>query len=266
MHRTAIEASNSSLALSQAILLYTTTGSGREIPAYATRHPVTIDAGGNPEIGAGTALTEDTLRKWHAQIHRATKPELLPENVLVSHQDMLIWWVPAQTRTAWFNISKNHLPEDARHLTEETVQPVPYPAHLFAVVGRTFHVYALKTNKRPTPDTVLHHSPVLNVFSNSTLCWGNIKNPGKPILANIPLYERAVFDSWSTHPNPGQNQAIRYQGGLIALWDFLIDIKANKFPGRTLKPVTSTIASDRPRPKSTKAPPLTLDAFIQGKR
>ncbi|NWM25016.1 PRTRC system protein B, partial [Escherichia coli] len=87
----------------------------------------------------------------------------------------------------------------------------------------------------PTAETILLHSPILNVFLNGSLCWGNIPRPTSLEVAAIPEFERALFDSWSTHPNPGQELTVTGKGGLVRLWDNLAATRATRFPVKRLK-------------------------------
>lgn len=99
---------------------------------------------------------------------------------------------------------------------------------------RRLGVYALAENERPSATTRVLHSPVLNVFVDGSLCWGNIPRPRTLDVAAIPDFERALFDSWSTHPNPGQELTVTGKGGLLKLWDDLAARQATRFPVRRL--------------------------------
>jgi len=238
-HSTQFEVTDGSMALTNAILLYRPTGQsapGRSLPAFASLHAVE-QADGKPTIGVGAPLSHAHLRQWAKALGLGAAPEILPDNVVVYHTDMLAWWTPERVRLAYFNLSAP--PKGLRALSERTVMPVPYPAHLFVATRSGLGVYALPTNERPTAATVLMCSPVLNVFDSGQLCWGNIPQPKKITLAAIPEYERAVFDSWSTHPNPGQEHSVTGKGGLVRLWDDLATRKAVRFPYKQLKPFTA---------------------------
>ena len=116
-------------------------------------------------------------------------------------------------------------------------------------------VYALVESKRPTSDTVVMHSPVLNVFLNGNLCWGNIPQPKTLSPAAMSEFEDAVFDSWSTHPNPGQERTVTGKGGLVRLWDDLAARRARRFPVRRLTPFN-------PNMQRQPAEPITLGQLI----
>lgn len=262
-HSTQFEATEGGMVLTNAILLYRgeapqrsydrpCSGSG----AFASLH-VVEHVDGQPVIAAGTPLSRAHLRQWTEALGRNVTPEILPDNVLVSHPDMLAWWVPEQIRASYFALSSP--PAGLKALAERTTLPLPYPAHLFVATRGGLGVYALPMNQRPTADTVVLHSPVLNVFIDGRLCWGNIPKPKALTIASMPEYERAVFDSWSTHPNPGQELTVTGKGGLVRLWDDLAARGARRFPVKRLKPFNASAGK-----RGAKADPMTLGKLIAG--
>lgn len=256
-HSTEFEVTGGGLALSNAILLYRGQGGGQGATAFASVHPVEQDEQGAPVIGVGSPLTRAHLRQWATALGRGAPPAILPDNVLVSHPDMLAWWVPEQVRTAYFALSRP--PESLKALAGRCSHLVPYPAHLFVATRSGLGVYALAKSERPSAVTPLLCSPVLNVFVSGQLCWGNVRKPKALTIASIPDYESAVFDSWSTHPNPGQELSVTGKGGLVRLWDDLAARKAQRFPAKRLRPFTGG------RGAPGKAAPLTLGMLIAGK-
>ena len=242
---TSFEATDGGLVLTNAILLYRSaarldinpyaaTPSGG--PTFASIHGID-QVDGQPTIAAGVPLTRGHLRKWTAALGRTAAPEILPGNVLVSHPDLIAWWVPAAVRTSYFALTSP--PKDIVTLASRKVMPLPYPAHVFIATRGRLGVYALSASERPAADTVVLHSPILNVFIDGHLCWGNIPFPKSITAAAIPDFERAVFDSWSTHANPGQEATVTGKGGLVRLWDALASRKASRFPTHRLKPFAS---------------------------
>ena len=258
-HTTSFEATSAGLVLSSAILLYQADGKPNHGPAFASVHPVERDVQGRPIIAAGTPLTRAHLRQWSDALERTVQPQLLPEHVLVAHPEILIWWVPAQVRAAYFALSSP--PADLKVLSEQTVVPVPYPAHLFVATRSGLGVYALPVDRRPTTDTRLLHSPILNVFVDGQLCWGNIPQPTQLTIASIPEYEAAVYASWSTHPNQGQDFTITGKGGLVRLWDDLAARGAKRFPVSRLRPFADRRGQRRPR--ATASQTWTLGRLIE---
>lgn len=269
-HSTHFEATSGDMVLTNAILLYRAQGSrnphgygasGQDACAFASIHAVEQTHDDHPMIAAGVPLTRAHLRQWTDALGRSVAPELLPDNILVAHADMLAWWVPARVRPAWFALSSP--PDGLRVLHEKVIVPVPYPAHLFVATRSGLGVYALPANIRPTAQTPLLHSPILNMFVGGQLCWGNIPRPKSVGIASIPDYERAVFESWSTHPNAGQERTVTGKGGLIGLWDDLAARRATRFPVRRLKPLCFPARRQAGRgPGSTRADAVTLGTLI----
>jgi PRTRC genetic system protein B len=262
-HSTEFEAPEGSMMLTNAILLYQGTPlqqreeymvPPRAAPTFATIHTVEhLD--GRPTIAAGTPLSQAHLRQWTAALGRSSAPEILPANVIVAHPDLLAWWVPEQVRTAYFNLTLP--PEGAKALAQRTTVQLPYPAHLLVATRAGLGVYALPTSERPSAETVILYSPVLNVYTSGQLCWGNIRKPKGLAAAMMAEFEQAVFDSWSTHPNLGQEATVTGKGGLVRLWDNLAARKAKRFPVKRLKLF-------RPAGQGQGAEPVTLGKLIAG--
>lgn len=260
---TSFEPTDGGLVLTDAILLYRTamrddanryTMSVPRGDTFASIHAVE-HGDGQPTIAAGAPLTRAHLRQWTEALGRKVAPEILPGNVLVAHPDILAWWVPAKLRTSYFDLTKP--PAGVQALAQRTVLQLPFPAHLFVATRGRLCVYALAVSERPTADTILLHSPVLNVYIDGSLCWGNIPRPKSIVPASMPDYERAVFDSWSTHPNVGQEDTVTGKGGLVRLWDRVAASKATRFPIRRMRPFVHCDGRKADRQ------PMTLGALIQ---
>ena len=268
-HRIHFAAAGGGLTLTNAILLYRSGTPRQSDPyvtpaqdtaAFASIHAVEHDEDGCPTIAAGVPLSRAHLRQWTEALGRTASPELLPGNILVAHADMLAWWTPAQVRPGYFALSSP--PMGLRVLSARTIVSVPYPVHLFVATRSGLGVYALPTNERPVADTELRHSPVLNVFADGRLCWGDIARPSTLGVASIAAFERAVFDSWSTHPNPGQDLTITGKGGLVRLWDELAARKAERFPVRRLRSFQSGTGRQARRRPGSATPPVTVATLI----
>lgn len=270
-HVTQFEGTGGGLALTNAILLYQNqpnrsasvySNAHERAAAFASIHAIEHDDKGRPIIGAGTSLSRAHLRRWTEALGRTVLPELLPDNMLVAHPDMLAWWIPERVRPAYFALSAP--PAGLKVLSTRTSVLVPYPPHLFLATRSGLGVYALPTNERPGADTPLLHSPVLNVYLDGRLCWGNITKPKALAIASIPEFERAVFDSWSTHPNPGQELTVTGKGGLVRLWDDLAARQAKRFPVKRLKPFTPHQQGPRSPGPATPAE-VTVGMLIRGR-
>ena len=206
-HSSHFEATGGGLVLTNAILLYQA-GTSRtpnaygaprnDMAAFASMHAVEHDEDGRPTIAAGIPLSRAHLRQWTEALGRTAIPEILPDTVLVSHPDVLAWWSPAQVRPAYFALSSP--PDGLRALARRTTVAVPYPAHLFIATRTGLGVYALPASERPVADTPVLHSPILNVFIEGRLCWGNIPRPKTLGVAAIP----ASSGSGTISPRVGQ--------------------------------------------------------------
>ena len=100
-HSIHLEATGGGMVLAGAILFYRTDvarnrrSARHDAPAFASVHDIEHDDEGRPTIAAGTPLSRGALRRWTEALGRTTLPELLPDNVLVAHPEMLAWWSPA---------------------------------------------------------------------------------------------------------------------------------------------------------------------------
>jgi len=267
-HAAQFEGTAGGMVLTNAILLYRTqaparasayAAPGSDGQAFASIHAIEHDDDLAPTIATGTPLTRAHLRQWTKALGRAAPPEILPHNVLVAHEDVLAWWVPAQVRSAFFDLTRR--PATLRALGQKTIMPVPYPAHLLVATRTKFLVCALRDNERPTAATQLLHSPILNVFVDGSLCWGNIPRPRTLSVSTIPEFERALFDSWSTHPNQGQELTVTGKGGLVKLWDDLAARRARRFPVYRLKPF---FRNGTQRGGAAQPVPMTFGHLISG--
>lgn len=198
---------DTALSLTAAVLLYS---SGRG-DVYATSHPIAVEPGKKQRrvLGPGVPMSKANLASFAAAVSVATAYEgFVPANLLFTAPNMIVWWVPAALRTSWFRCSEKAIGN--KH------GPVAHPALVFIATPAAWYVFALRKSERPEPNTKLCHAPHFNVYEGGSICTGNIDLP--PVLgaAAIAKYEDAFFRSHFTHSNRGR--AIRYTGGMTALW------------------------------------------------
>ncbi len=218
-------------------------------------HQIDHDAAGAPTIAAGTPLDTSTL----AALVAGARPRRRAPN---SPRD----GARCASRSARF--------VGAHAGAASIFQPVgPAGGPSCAFAGRTscpgrisrarpcrhwrrLCVYALGRSERPRPRPSRFTSPVLNVFPNGSLCWGNIPRPTSLEVAAIPEFERALLD-------PGRRTPIRQEltvtgkGGLARLLDNLAATRATRFPVKRLKAFAGDRRQAVPR-GGTKAEPMTL--------
>lgn len=193
-----------SLDLVSAVLLY----KSQRGDVYATSHPIILDAD-QPHrkmIGAGVPLSKGALAGFADAVSAATAfSGFLPEKLLFSSANIIAWWTPAAIRTTWF-----------KNGATTAHAPTAHPALVFVATPTDWFVFALRDDARPTPSTVLCHSPHFNVWNGGRICTGNVTLPPNVGTEAIGIYEDAFFRSHFTHPN--RADAVKYKGGMQQLW------------------------------------------------
>lgn len=220
------------LQLKTAVLLYESDRGA----VYATTHAVEVDAEkpSRSVIGAGVPLSRKALTKFAQAIDTATAyAGFVPANLLYTAPNMMAWWAPAVTRKAWFKGEQVGIGD------QDGI--VAHPALVFVATPTSWRVFALRDSERPSLTTPLYHSPHFNVSADGRICIGNIRMPPAPSSDAIGQYEDAFYRSHFTHPNHAG--AVKYRGGMRALWrDQLKNPDAEAMRG-ALKPTKTTLKS-----------------------
>ncbi len=215
--------------LKGAILVYA--GGHLANGAFAAWHDACASADKAPQLGPATPISTNFLRELSRGLGATTKPEILPDNVLVRTPDTLAWWTPSKRHRMFF-----------RHddpLGAVSGRSFPQPALVFKVSSNELSIRALSADKRPTADTAMMVAPYYNVNAEGLVCQGSMRAPGEASVASMLLWEQSFFDSEFTHIYGG-GHFIRHLGGLVALWTQLAD--AARFPTRDLAPTGETLA------------------------
>lgn len=227
-----VSESDNALTLVSALLMYQ---SGRG-DVYATTHPAEIDAA-NPArkvLGPGTPLTKDGLASFASAIAEATAyGGFVPENLLYTATNTLAWWTPASVRNCWFKCTDKAV--GTAH------GPVAHPALVFVAVPGDWYVFALRDSNRPERATRLYNAPHFNVWEGGRICAGNVELPPALDADAIAVYEDAFFRSHFTHPN--RQRAVKYKGGVIALWRDQLRAPDPDALRRALTPAKETLQS-----------------------
>jgi PRTRC genetic system protein B len=166
---------------------------------------------------------------------QALQAEFLPENLLVKTNDTLVWWTPEQHRPMYFSVAQGK----ATEVEGMSGKVFPHPALVFVVNDGRLFVRALKTNKRPTPDTDLFIAPYWNVYDTGSVCLGSMKHPRTYGISAIAGWENGFFDSYFAHPNTPL--LTRHKEGIVDLWASLQG-STEKYPARTLVPAKQKLA------------------------
>lgn len=213
---------------------------------YATHHEVRPAKVGF-ELAPGQSLTTKNIRNLAVQANKGLKQELeiIPENVLVANDAILIWWARAGSRHLTFDVSMHDLPGKCR--LQGVSGSVPLPALVFALqrsraAGGAFvglSVFALLQDQRPTVDTPLFRAPLFNVDDGGKVCWGDGERPPGKSTKDVPAWEATFFSSVFTHYNGS------YPIDCKDPYEFVADLmvqNASKFPSRALKPMKKTLS------------------------
>jgi len=197
----------SQFELRGAILVYA--GGNMSGGAFASWHDVEGGKTGAPRLGPAMPLSTSFLRELSRGLGAMTRPEILPENVLVRTPEMLIWWRPAQRRKMFFR----HDDE----LGSVSGRVFPQPALVFRANHGELRVRALASNARPSSATALHVAPYYNVNIEGLVCQGTMRAPDETTVASMTQWEQAFFESEFTHIY-GSGHFTRHAGGVAGLW------------------------------------------------
>jgi PRTRC genetic system protein B len=202
----------SQFELRGAILVYS--GGNASTGTFASWHQIDGDATGTPRLGPAVPLTTAFLRELSRGLGAMTRPDVLPENVLVRTPESLVWWRPAQRSKMFFRRDDE--------LGAVSGRTFPQPPLLFRVTQRELWIRALADNVRPTASTALMVAPYYNVNAEGAVCQGTMRSPADSSVAAMEEWERSFFESEFTHIY-GSGHFTRHPGGVAGLWSSLAD-------------------------------------------
>lgn len=176
------------LAPKAAFIIYNCLDNNSQEQQIVARHKFDLTKNGYV-LGTAKLLSESQQIQVaeHIVATKKTSLGLLPENVIHIGINDLIWYVKAKVWKMAFPTEKGTEYFD-----------VPLPAHLIRAKDGEFFAYALKSNKRPTANTEIFHSPVPNVYSDGRICQGSVKFPKHIDLNAMSDIEASIFRTVST--------------------------------------------------------------------
>ncbi len=154
---------------------------------YCEVHPVS-HIRGQAMLGAGQPLSRKQLGEMVGLASEQGQQQhfFIPTELLFwktgYHQVKIVFWV----RPGIYTITNRYID---RPLT------CPFPSMIFIVENETFHVFAVRPNRRPAPSTPLFHMPIWNVSDNGRVCTGTCKFPDYSRLLNDP---EKIMKEWKT--------------------------------------------------------------------
>lgn len=224
--------SSETLKLSKAVLFYTGNKN-----AYATVNDIIENEDGTQQIGAGVGATTESLGALATLlVNNVSLGGFLPETVLSVGINSVVWWCKPQTRRKiWFKTSNDQIGTRSAE--------TPQPGLVFCVSDKGWSVYAVKGIKRPTPSTKLYQAPYFNVYSNGSICTGNILCPESSTQESLTEWETAFFNTFFTHPNVRHPEVLlHHKGGAFSFWKYLLNSNLTKFPESVLVDRKTTLA------------------------
>jgi len=181
-----------------------------EIPSnFVTLHRIR-----NGEVCEGYPITRTKLLNLFKRILPSLGRDLsyLPENVIAfsPYNTTLLWWIPGGMRHLFF--------DESTHIKSGHA---PVPPLIFRYNDMGLTLFALKEDRRPTPETDIWHSPFWNWG-----CMGNVKLPKKVEPSDTKTLEALFFRSAFTFHNPPRLKGTTGDG----LWKSLAGTGEKEFP------------------------------------
>ena len=224
-----------SVRLSHAMLFYQTNGI-----TLATIHNVRKN-----KLLAGKSISmEDVEELFHTK-HRNGKMILIPPEVVAWSSNEVMWFEKSRIRPMFYNV-----PEASRqYLNEISGKNVVWPNLVFRVSRSEIYCWAVKSNRKPPPDTVLFRAPFTNIFNDCRVCpptqFREIHEDNMIEFARkaVDLFFRGHF----SHLYGDMEQSRTYPGGRDRFWfKMAADLEKGKpkpFPSKYLVPTKSTLRS-----------------------
>ena len=145
-----------SVQLSRALLFYQANGI-----TLATVHKVQA----NKLLAGKSVSVEDVEELFHAK-HQKLKMILIPPEIIAWSRNEVIWFEKSRIRPMFYNV-----PETSRqYLNEISGKNVVWPNLVFRISRSEIYCWAVKSNRKPTLDTVLCRAPFTNIFNDSRVC------------------------------------------------------------------------------------------------
>jgi PRTRC genetic system protein B len=222
------------LKMDCAIMLYSS-DQGYAKQRYATIHPVEIDENGAPVIRAGRPADLDSLKASVSELLSSSRVRsgVLPDNILSVGLDHIVWWQRPGRRSFFFDC-RGKVEDGAANVGQRAGEGLT-PGLVFVAKGQDMMVFAVKGESRPEATTPLCHAPLMNVWSNGTVCTGSMPLPASTVAESVAAWESAFWNSNFSHPN--HPKPVNYKGGIHQFSIDLLDGKFKKFPQRVLVPI-----------------------------
>lgn len=219
------------LRLGQAILLY----EGGDA-TMATIHPVLREGGGPPQILAGSCLTRETLHELLRSVAKTPQQRVLfPPRLLVYEPGSMAWWSPRGRRPIFFKTRDKAFNQAMQGKT------AVHPALLFLARPGQLHAFALAESEHPTGETPLYRAPYFNLYDSGAMCSGNVILPRAVSPNDLPIWEKAFYETSFTHNNYHSGKICLHPEGHDGLWESQARRGCKTFPAEWLYPLKTTV-------------------------
>ncbi|HET7117846.1 MAG TPA: PRTRC system protein B [Hanamia sp.] len=114
------------------------------------------------------------------------------------------------------------------------------PALLWIANKEKLHIYALKSDRKPTENTPLYHAPFFNVYAEGNVCMGTVDiniRKSASLEEFTAAWENYFFNSYFSHLMQNHHPV---KGNCVTLWKKLRKT-GEPFPKDILKKTQNTI-------------------------
>ncbi len=171
------------------------------------------------KLAKGRPATEESLAGLCEMFlpYLKSQSAYIPDSIVAYAplREFIAWWRPAGTHPLFFSKKMGIKSGTA-----------PLPPLLFVVKKKEMFVWALKENKRPTPEDVLMAPPFYNIYREGRVCTGNASLPDNASSSSISKWMDVFFLSEFSGDLTPQLKGITPK----QLWTKLMSGKIKKFP------------------------------------
>ncbi|WP_196160831.1 hypothetical protein [Reinekea sp. G2M2-21] len=175
-----------------------------------------------------------------ASVNDSSFIKVLPENVLYQERNTLAWWSPSRMTRLWFRLNGGK-PKSFMRRT---------PALFWLSRESELVVFALGSNQRPSGQSELFHTPLMNTYEDGRVCWGG-KRPNvfefDTLAEGMASVEHEYLEATAfSHVNGGPRlnivgRTISETDDLYRYWKSKSE-KANRFSYSHLVPIGRTVS------------------------
>ena len=187
-------------------------------------HPLTVNE---------SLVFAQTLQAQQGTVQKFLQPKGILESTILylnaEPDGYVIWYTPVMRRKLIFKKDLSISDGEAN-----------LPAMLWKASKSSLQVYAIKVDEKPKMETVLHHAPFFNVYTDGKVCMGSVDieiSKDCSLEEFIKLWESYFFGSSFSHLL-GNTSPVK--GNIVQLWQSLIG-RTEKFPIQQLKLTTITV-------------------------